>query len=84
MFTDRLGLAVISAAHRQGSRDFGIGWMAIRFGIAKRPARLGYRDMFALSVLSAVGCPVSLLVAEPALTNDAAVESAKAAVQVTC
>ncbi|MEV5838332.1 Na+/H+ antiporter NhaA [Nocardia sp. NPDC052112] len=65
---------------------FGISWVAIRLGIAERPANLGYRDMFALSVLGAIGFTVSLLVAELALADvgdGSAVELAKATVLVT-
>ncbi len=38
---------------------FGISWLAIRLGIAKKPRALGFRDMFALSVLGAIGFTVS-------------------------
>lgn len=84
LFTERLSLAVIlGLLIGKIVGIFGISWLAIRFGIAKRPTRLGYRDMFALSVLGAIGFTVSLLVAELALTDNAAVELAKAAVLVT-
>jgi len=62
---------------------FGISWVAIRFGLATRPSGLGYRDMFALSVLGAIGFTVSLLVAELALPDGDTVELAKAAVLIT-
>ncbi|MCX5043159.1 Na+/H+ antiporter NhaA [Aldersonia sp. NBC_00410] len=61
---------------------FGVSWLAIRLRVATRPANLGYRDMFALSVLGGIGFTVSLLIAELALENEPglAVETAKAAV----
>ncbi|WP_372477305.1 Na+/H+ antiporter NhaA [Nocardia australiensis] len=87
LFTDRLSLAIILGLLLGKTIGiFGISWVAIRFGIAKRPANLGYRDMFALSVLGAIGFTVSLLVAELALAgvgDDTTVELAKAAVLVT-
>jgi NhaA family Na+:H+ antiporter len=87
LFSDRLSLAVILGLLLGKTIGiFGISWVAIRLGIAKRPASLGYRDMFALSVLGAIGFTVSLLVAELALADvgdGSAVELAKAAVLVT-
>ncbi|WP_433634981.1 Na+/H+ antiporter NhaA [Nocardia sp. CA-120079] len=87
LFSDRLPLAIILGLLLGKTVGiFGISWVAIRLGIAKRPVSLGYRDMFALSVLGAIGFTVSLLVAELALTDvgdGSAVELAKAAVLVT-
>ncbi len=87
LFSDRLALAVILGLLLGKTLGiFGISWLAIRFGVAKRPAGLGYRDMFALSVLGAIGFTVSLLVAELALADvgdGSAAELAKAAVLVT-
>ncbi|MFE9325984.1 Na+/H+ antiporter NhaA [Nocardia sp. NPDC052278] len=87
LFSDRLPLAIIlGLLLGKTAGIFGISWVAIRLGIAKRPVSLGYRDMFALSVLGAIGFTVSLLVAELALTDvgdGSAVELAKAAVLVT-
>jgi Na+:H+ antiporter, NhaA family len=87
LFTDRLSLAIILGLLLGKTIGiFGISWVAIRLGIAKRPADLGYRDMFALSVLGAIGFTVSLLVAQLALTDvgdGSAVELATAAVLVT-
>ncbi|MEV0297808.1 Na+/H+ antiporter NhaA [Nocardia sp. NPDC050710] len=87
LFTDRLSLAIILGMLLGKTIGiFGISWLAIRLGVAKRPAGLGYRDMFALSVLGAIGFTVSLLVAELALADvgdGSAVELAKAAVLVT-
>jgi NhaA family Na+:H+ antiporter len=87
LFTDRLSLAIILGLLLGKTIGiFGISWVAIRLGIAKRPANLGYRDMFALSVLGAIGFTVSLLVAQLALTDvgdGSAVELATAAVLVT-
>ncbi|MFI9505782.1 Na+/H+ antiporter NhaA [Nocardia sp. NPDC052566] len=87
LFSDRLALSVILGLLLGKTIGiFGISWLAIRLGIATRPASLGYRDMFALSVLGAIGFTVSLLVAELALADvgdGSAVELAKAAVLVT-
>ncbi|MFI6367409.1 Na+/H+ antiporter NhaA [Nocardia sp. NPDC050630] len=87
LFSDRLPLAIVLGLLLGKTLGiFGISWVAIRLGIAKRPVGLGYRDMFALSVLGAIGFTVSLLVAELALTDvgdGSAVELAKAAVLVT-
>lgn len=87
LFTDRLSLAIILGLLLGKTIGiFGISCLAIRFGVAKRPAELGYRDMFALSVLGAIGFTVSLLVAELALADvgdGSAIELAKAAVLVT-
>ncbi len=87
LFTDRLALAVIlGLLLGKPLGIFGMSWVAIRLGIATRPGGLGWRDMFALSVLGAIGFTVSLLVAELALADVAdasAVELAKAAVLVT-
>ncbi|MGV9819287.1 Na+/H+ antiporter NhaA [Nocardia xishanensis] len=87
LFTNRLSLAIIlGLLLGKTTGIFGITWVAIRFGVAKKPANLGYRDMFALSVLGAIGFTVSLLVAELALADvgdGSSVELAKAAVLVT-
>lgn len=87
LFSDRVSLAVILGLLLGKTIGiFGISWVAIRLGIAKRPASLGYRDIFALSVLGAIGFTVSLLVAELALADvgdGSAAELAKAAVLVT-
>ncbi|MFI5781404.1 Na+/H+ antiporter NhaA [Nocardia sp. NPDC051570] len=83
--TDRLALAIIIGLLVGKTLGiFGSGWLAVRFGLARRPDGLGLRDMFALSVLGAIGFTVSLLVAELALADDvAAAELAKAAVLMT-
>lgn len=87
LFTERLSLAIILGLLVGKSVGiFGISWAAVRLGLAKKPAALGYRDMFALSVLGAIGFTVSLLVAELALADvgdGSAAELAKAAVLVT-
>lgn len=87
LFTDRLSLAIIAGLLIGKTLGiFGTSWLAIRLGIAERPNDLGYRDMFALSVLGAIGFTVSLLVAELALADvgdGSAVELAKAAVLLT-
>ncbi|HEX2300125.1 MAG TPA: Na+/H+ antiporter NhaA, partial [Pseudonocardiaceae bacterium] len=58
---------------------FGASWLTIRIGLAARPRGLTWRDLAAVSILGGVGFTVSLLLAELALTGDAA-ERAKAAV----
>ncbi|MEV0334533.1 Na+/H+ antiporter NhaA [Nocardia sp. NPDC050717] len=86
LFTERLSLAIIlGLLVGKTVGIFGISWLAIRFGLAKRPVGLEYRDMFALSVLGAIGFTVSLLVAELALADEGAavIDLAKAAVLVT-
>ncbi|MFD3746799.1 Na+/H+ antiporter NhaA [Nocardia sp. NPDC058633] len=86
LFTDRLALAIILGLLLGKTIGiFGVSWVAIRLGLAKRPAGLEYRDMFALSVLGAIGFTVSLLVAELALAGvgSDAIDLAKAAVLVT-
>ncbi|WP_459548901.1 Na+/H+ antiporter NhaA [Nocardia sp. X0981] len=60
------------------------GRLTTRAGIAEHSAHLDYRDMFALSVLGAIGFTVSLLMAEPARENHpASAQPAGAAVPVT-
>ncbi|MGN2634687.1 Na+/H+ antiporter NhaA [Nocardia takedensis] len=87
LFTDRLSLAIVLGlllGKPLGILGFSV--VAIRLRLARRPDGLGYRDMFALSVLGAIGFTVSLLVAELALAevgDGSAVETAKAAVLVT-
>ncbi len=86
LFTDRLALAIILGLLLGKTIGiFGVSWVVIKLGWAKRPAGLEYRDMFALSVLGAIGFTVSLLVAELALADvgDDAIDLAKAAVLVT-
>lgn len=86
LFTDRLALAIILGLLLGKTIGiFGVSWVVIKLGWAKRPAGLEYRDMFALSVLGAIGFTVSLLVAELALADVGtdAIDLAKAAVLVT-
>ncbi len=87
LFTDRISLAIIAGLLLGKTIGiFGVSWLCIRLGIATRPANLGNRDMFALSVLGAIGFTVSLLVAELALSgagNEANAELAKASVLIT-
>ena len=86
LFTDRLSLAIILGLLLGKTIGiFGVSWVVIKLGWAKRPGGLEYRDMFALSVLGAIGFTVSLLVAELALADvgTEAVDLAKAAVLVT-
>lgn len=87
LFTNRMSLAIVlGLLVGKTVGIFGFSWAAIRLGIAVKPNDLGYRDMFALSVLGAIGFTVSLLVAELALEDvgdGSAVELAKAAVLLT-
>ncbi|WP_028478137.1 Na+/H+ antiporter NhaA [Nocardia sp. CNY236] len=87
LFTDRLALSVILGLLVGKTLGIvGMSWVAIRLGIATRPKDLGWRDIFALSVLGAIGFTVSLLIAELALAgvgDGSAVELAKAAVLAT-
>jgi Na+:H+ antiporter, NhaA family len=87
LFTNRVSLAVIAGLLIGKTIGiFGISWLAIRTGIATRPANLFNRDMFALSVLGAIGFTVSLLVAELAMADvgdGTSLEIAKAAVLIT-
>ncbi|GGK60719.1 Na+/H+ antiporter NhaA [Nocardia camponoti] len=86
LFTDRLALAIIfGLLIGKTVGIFGTSWVLIRFGLAKRPTGLGYGDMFALSVLGAIGFTVSLLIAELALADvgQTSIDLAKAAVLVT-
>ncbi|MFC4605937.1 Na+/H+ antiporter NhaA [Rhodococcus kronopolitis] len=83
MFTDRLTLAIILGLLLGKTIGiFGISWLVVRLRIAVKPAGLDFRDIFALSVLGAIGFTVSLLVAELALEG-AEQEKAKAAVLLT-
>ncbi|TQF74972.1 Na+/H+ antiporter NhaA [Rhodococcus spelaei] len=83
LFTDRLTLAImLGLLVGKILGIFGVSWTAVRLGIATKPSSLGFRDMFALSVLGAIGFTVSLLVAELALEG-AEQEKAKAAVLLT-
>ena len=61
---------------------FGTSWLAIKFGLARRPAGLKYPDLLALAVLGGIGFTVSLLIAELSLgdVGDSALEVAKVAV----
>ncbi|MFF0631270.1 Na+/H+ antiporter NhaA [Nocardia sp. NPDC004151] len=87
LFTNRMSLAIIlGLLVGKIVGIFGFSWLAVRLRIAERPGDLGYRDMFALSVLGAIGFTVSLLVAELALEDvgdGSAAELAKAAVLLT-
>ncbi|RVW00991.1 Na+/H+ antiporter NhaA [Rhodococcus spongiicola] len=87
LFTNRISLAIIlGLLVGKTVGIFGISWLAIRLGIATKPRLLGFRDMFALSMLGAIGFTVSLLVADLALAgvgDGSEAEIAKAAVLIT-
>ncbi|PTR22153.1 sodium/proton antiporter (NhaA family) [Rhodococcus sp. OK519] len=87
LFTDRVSLAIIlGLLVGKTVGIFGVSWLAIRLGIATKPRNLGLRDMFALSVLGAIGFTVSLLVADLALAgigDGSEADIAKVAVLVT-
>jgi NhaA family Na+:H+ antiporter len=59
---------------------FGGAQVAVRSGLARLPAGIDWRDLFAVSVLTGCGFTVSLLIAELAFTDDAARDRVKAAV----
>ncbi len=83
MVTDRVALAVVAGLLLGKTVGiFGAARLAIRLRIAESPAGLGHRDMFALSVLGAIGFTVSLLIAELSMPGETA-EIAKAAVLIT-
>nr|WP_083883647.1 Na+/H+ antiporter NhaA [Nocardia higoensis] len=87
LVTERLALAIlVGLLLGKMLGVFGFSWAAIRFGLARRPAGVRYRDMFALSVLAGIGFTVSLLVAELALggldDGGASLELAKAAILI--
>ncbi|NLU83366.1 Na+/H+ antiporter NhaA [Rhodococcus sp. HNM0569] len=85
LFTSPVSLAVIlGLLVGKPVGIFGVTVLATKLGIATMPRGVGYRDMFAVSVLCAIGFTVSLLVTELALTGygDEA-ELAKAAVLMT-
>lgn len=80
VFTTALPLAVlIGLVAGKAVGILGAALTAVGFGIAQRPRGVGWRDLGALSLLGGVGFTVSLLIAELALTGDAA-DEAKAAV----
>jgi len=87
LFTNQISLAIIlGLLVGKTVGIFGISWLAIRLGIATKPRLLGFRDMFALSVLGAIGFTVSLLVADLALAgvgDGSEADIAKAAVLLT-
>lgn len=87
LFTNRISLAIILGLLVGKTLGiFGVSWLAIRLGIATKPRLLGFRDMFALSVLGAIGFTVSLLVADLALAgigDGSEADIAKAAVLLT-
>ncbi len=88
LVTERIALAiVVGLLLGKMLGVFGFSWAAIRLGLARRPAGLHYRDMFALSVLAGIGFTVSLLVAELSLggldDGGATLELAKAAILIT-
>ncbi|MDH6284389.1 Na+/H+ antiporter NhaA [Prescottella agglutinans] len=87
MFTNRISLAIIlGLLVGKTVGIFGVSWIAVRLGIATKPRQLGFRDMFALSVLGAIGFTVSLLVADLALAgigDGSEADIAKAAVLLT-
>ncbi|MCK2237655.1 MULTISPECIES: Na+/H+ antiporter NhaA [unclassified Crossiella] len=60
---------------------FGFSYLAVKLGLASKPAELSWRDMAAVAMLGGVGFTVSLLIAELALPAGEA-EVAKAAVLV--
>ncbi|MFF0817977.1 Na+/H+ antiporter NhaA [Rhodococcus sp. NPDC003318] len=83
LLTDRLTLAIILGMFvGKITGIFGVSWVSVRLGLATKPSGLGFRDMFSLSVLGAIGFTVSLLVTELALEGTEQ-DKAKAAVLLT-
>lgn len=84
--TDRIAIGIIvGLVVGKTVGIFGSAWLAIKLGLATRPATLRNGDMFALAVLGGIGFTVSLLVVELSLTGidgGEAVETAKAAVLI--
>lgn len=83
--TDRIALAIIAGLLvGKVVGIFGVSWLAVRTGLARRPRSLGDRDLFALSVLGGIGFTVSLLIAELGLADvsQQEVDTAKAAILV--
>lgn len=83
LFTDRLNLGImVGLLVGKVVGIFGVSWLTIKIGIARRPDELKLPDLLAVSVLGGIGFTVSLLIAELALPEHAA-ETAKAAVLLT-
>ncbi len=59
---------------------FGGAWLAVRLGVGRLPAGVGWGDMLPVAVLGGIGYTVSLLVARLALPDAAAQDRAAAAV----
>jgi len=87
VFTDPVGQSVVAGLLVGKTVGiFGVTWIAIKLGVARRPSGLQWGDLFALAVLAGIGFTVSLLIAELSLggiEGGGPVEIAKAAVLVT-
>ncbi|WP_034287520.1 Na+/H+ antiporter NhaA [Amycolatopsis benzoatilytica] len=82
VFTTALPLAVLfGLVAGKFVGIFGASLLAVKLGVAEKPAGTSWRDVAALSLLGGVGFTVSLLIAELALPPEAA-EVAKAAVLI--
>lgn len=83
LFTDELAIGImVGLFFGKIIGISGASMLAVKLGLAERPAGLMNRDILALSVLGAIGFTVSLLVAELALPAGEA-DLAKAAVLLT-
>jgi NhaA family Na+:H+ antiporter len=60
----------------------GACWLAVRFGVARLPTGLAWRDMVPVGLLAGIGYTVSLLIATLALPDGESVEHAATAVLV--
>ncbi|WP_229783805.1 Na+/H+ antiporter NhaA [Pilimelia anulata] len=80
---DRLALAVVAGlVVGKAVGVLGAAALAVRAGVAALPARVGWRDLAAVSVLTGCGFTVSLLVTELAFGGDGRAERLKLAVLV--
>ncbi len=79
--SDRVALAVVAGlVVGKTIGAFGGSWIAVKSRLASLPSGLGWRDLFAVSVLTGCGFTVSLLIAELSFGNGAASERIKIAV----
>jgi Na+:H+ antiporter, NhaA family len=79
--TDRVAWAIVAGLVAGKTLGvFGGALVAVRSGGARLPRGMGWRDLFAVSVLTGCGFTVSLLIAELAFTEGAAQDRVKGAV----
>ncbi|GAA0267725.1 Na+/H+ antiporter NhaA [Alteraurantiacibacter aestuarii] len=56
---------------------FGFAWVAIKLGLARLPAAVGWRQLHALSLLAAIGFTMSLFIGNLAFSDPATVDAVK-------